>query len=495
MIHRKLLVTSCAVLALVGCAGPAPIPSLKFPRAPLTRSDKQIWYDTNGNAKADFGLLRDDSGKFNVLQYDDDEDGRPDRLYRLSDYDNAAVPHLIILLDSIPWQAVCDRYQAGDFNFFDPPVKVIPPFPSMSEQIFSRILHAPPLPGVVDDAYDQRRGSHNSGIIQRAGGYQQPWEYRVNFSPTYWEAIVSFLRPRECFYDELVKSKRALDESPDRVTIVYVPSSSGMLCKYSREGLEESLDAVQQLCLQVLYERHGAVKISMCADHGHNLIQSQNIHFEPTLKQAGFNPTDHLRGPSDVVLDLDGLVTYLGIHTTKPEEVADALLTRDEVELVTYMQQDRVIVRHHDTVAAIEYRPGRFRYAPINGDTLNYRPVYEALQSSGKLDADGYALDADWFAATVDHQFPDAPRRLWDAFHGLVVNPPTIMLTVKDGYSAGDDRLRRFITMLSTHGGLNQVNSATFLLTMTGRANKPLRSHEIIPTVEPGYELPVRIPR
>jgi hypothetical protein len=49
--------------------------------------------------------------------------------------------------------------------------------------------------------------------------------------------------------------------------------------------------------------------------------------------------------------------------------------------------------------------------------------------------------------------------------------------------------------MASTHGGLNQINSATFLLTMTGRASKPLRSADIIPTVVPGYVLPIRLQR
>ncbi|HEY7089161.1 MAG TPA: hypothetical protein VH518_13785 [Tepidisphaeraceae bacterium] len=511
---------------LAGCASPS-APSLTFPRAPLTRNDHEIWYDTNADGKPDFGLVRDESGKINLLEYDDNEDGRPDRIYRLSDYENSAVPHLVILLDSIPYQAVAERYRAGDFNFFDPPQKVIPPFPSMSEQIFSRILHAPPLPGVVDDAYDPRRNGHNSGILQRVEGYHQPWEYRCNYVATYWESVQSFLEPRKWFNIEMARARQALDTSPDRVTVVYIASSSSMLCKYARPGLDEVLDEAQRLCLQVLYERHGAVKISMCADHGHNLVKSQNIHFEQTLKAAGFNPTGKIQKPNDVVLDLDGLVTYLGIHTTEPQKVADALLTRSEIELVTYMEQDKVIVRDPRSAVGIEYRaPGRFRYFPLPwysgggqgwgpssrgtaeppplpspgvpgegievGDPLHYRPVLEALRAAGKLDADGFASDQDWFDATVDHQFPDAPRRLWDAYHGLVVDPPTIMLTVHDGYSAGDERLRQFITMLSTHGGLNQVNSATFLMTMNGRSHHPIRSFDIIPTIEPGYELPVR---
>ena len=66
------------------------------------------------------------------------------------------------------------------------------------------------------------------------------------------------------------------------------------------------------------------------------------------------------------------------------------------------------------------------------------------------------------------------------------------MLTLKDGFCSGEVALPHFITMRSTHGGLNQINSATFLMTMTGRSAKPLRSKDIMPTIEPGYVVPVR---
>ena len=66
----------------------------------------------------------------------------------LKDYANGEVPHLIILLDSIPFEAVADRYERGQFRYFDSPRKLIGTFPSLTEQIFTRILHAPPLPGM-----------------------------------------------------------------------------------------------------------------------------------------------------------------------------------------------------------------------------------------------------------------------------------------------------------------------------------------------------------
>ena len=196
-----------------------------------------------------------------------------------------------------------------------------------------------------------------------------------------------------------------------------------------------------------------------------------------------------------MVIDLGGLVTYLGLHTREPAAVAEALLSRDEVELVTYQQRDQIIVKSHRGAAAIDYRAGRFRYTAIDGDPLGYAGLADSWRQRGKTDGDGFIADEDWFPDAVDLGFPDGPRRLWDAFHGQVVNPPDVMLTLRDGFCAGDQALRRFITMQSTHGGLNQINSATFLLTMTGRAAKPLRSGQVIPTIEPSLDLTARARR
>src|SRR5439155_2771126 len=333
-----------------------------------------------------------------------------------------------------------------------------------------------------------------SGVIKRVGGYHQPWEFRCNYCAKYWEATLAYLQPQPWYQIELMRSKEALDQSPDRVTIVYFVSASAMVCRLGSKGLNESLDEIQRLCLQVLYERRGAVKISMCADHGHNLMFSKNIanDLADTLSEQGFHPSEHLRRANDVVINLDGLITYVGLHTIQPAAVTTAALKRPEIELASYLEQDHIVVRDQQGAALIEYRDGAFRYKPVDHDVLGYESVIESLRAAGKLSSDGFASDADWFAATVDHRFPDAPRRLWDAFHQLAVHPPDVMLTIHDGFCCGTPALEQFITMESTHGGLNQLNSATFVMTMTGRATKPIRSKDIIPTVEAGYVIPVR---
>jgi hypothetical protein len=176
----------------------------------------------------------------------------------------------------------------------------------------------------------------------------------------------------------------------------------------------------------------------------------------------------------------------------KPKEVAHVLAADPRIELTTHMEGERVIVETSEGTAAIECRNRRVRYVPIAGDALIYKAVIDALRAGGKADADGFASDDDWLNATLDARFPDAPRRLWDAFHGTVVNTPEVMLATKDGYCAGNPEFEKFIHMASTHGGLNQINSATFLMSMTGQTKHPIRSRDILPTIEPGYQPAVR---
>jgi hypothetical protein len=272
------------------------------------------------------------------------------------------------------------------------------------------------------------------------------------------------------------------------VTLVYLASTSGMLSQHGAEGARECLDGLEQLCLQVLYERRGAVKISALADHGHLLRGGERIDVPRILKEAGLNPADRLRDADDVVVDQDGLVNYAGIHTRRPRDVAETLAAHPGIELAIYLNGERVIVRGARGAAAVECRQGRYRYAVIDHDVLALEPVTRRFASEGKADADGFIAAADWFDATIDHEWPDAPFRLWEAFHGLVVHTPDVMITTAPGYYVGRPMFDRFIDMASTHGGLNQQDSATFVMTMTGRARRPMRSGEVIKAIEPEYD-------
>jgi hypothetical protein len=461
--------------------------NLFFPDAPLSRMPQEIRYDVNGNGRADFALQAGADNRTATLAYAHEEDGRYDRIYRIKDYAPGSVPHLIILLDSIPYQCVLDFYTAGHFSWFPPPQKVIAPFPTLSAVIFNQILQAPPLAGTNNYFYDQRVNRICNRFWDAASGEKSAWQRSLHYSAGYMREGMGFVNTRKIFSRELDSIKQALDQSPDRVTLVYVVSSAAMACRYGRQGVDDCLREVERLCLQLLWERQGALKISILADHGHNLMPSEFISIKDILNEAGFAVRDKIQSDTDVVIDTEGLVTYAGIHTRRPAAVADVLLQKPQMQLALYMQGDRVIVRDSRGSAAIEKKDGKLRYAAIDRDVLGYQPVNTLLAMSGKAGAEGFAAPNDWFTATVDHEWPNAPPRIWDAFHGIVVCPSDLMITLKDGYMSGYPLFRAFIDMASSHGGLNQANSATFLLSMTGRATRPLRSCEILQTIEPGY--------
>jgi hypothetical protein len=474
------------LLLFTGCW--APSARLSFPRSPLKQVGGLTWYDVNHDGKPGFAVSTDAGGRIDTLYYADHDDGKPDRIYHLSDYADRDVPHVIILLDSIPYQSMADAYAAGHFRWFGPPQKVIAPFPSLTEICYSDVLHAPPLPGMIDQSYDPRTKSRRSALWDRINGYSEPWERRVDYHMKYWEDGLSYLHPRPWYGAELERARAAVENSPYPVTLVYTASASSMVCKYGREGVAETLAGAEQLCLELLYQRHGAVKISLMADHGHNLMHSTNVPVDDYLQAAGLHPSDTICKDDDVVVEINGLVTYAAVQTRQPERVAEALLPHREIQLVMYMEGDRVIVRDAKASAAIECRDGKLRYVPIKGDVLNYQPVLAEMAAKGKLDAKGFASDKAWFAATVDGRWPDAPRRIWDAFHRIAVYPPQVMFTLNDGYCAGLKQYARFIDMASTHGGLNQINSATFVMTMErGRKPGPMRSRDVLQWLEPGF--------
>ncbi len=481
-----LVITAC--ICAPGCSSK----NLFFPDAPLSRMPQEISYDVNGNGRADFALQAGADNRTTSLAYAHEENGSYDRIYRLNDYETDSVPHLIILLDSIPYQCVLDFYTAGHFSWFPPPQKVIAPFPTLSAVIFNQILQAPPLAGTNNYFYDQRINRICNRFWDAATGGRTPWQRCLHYNAGYMREGLGFVKTRKIFSQELESIKQALDQSPDRVTLVYVVSSAAMVCKYGRQGVDECLREVERLCLQLLWERQGALKISILADHGHNLMPSQFVSIKNILTEAGFAVRDTIQSANDVVIDTEGLVTYAGIHTQRPAAVADVLLQKSQMQLALYMQSNRVIVRDSRGSAAIEKKGGKLRYVAIDRDVLGYQPVRAVLAMSGKADAEGFASPDDWFSATVDHELPNAPPRIWDAFHGLVVCPSDLMITLKDGYMSGYPLFRAFIDMASSHGGLNQASSVTFLLSMTGRSNRPLRSSEVLQTIEPGYMPAIR---
>jgi hypothetical protein len=470
-----------ALLAVGGCA--APSARLSFPAAPLTQTQDARQYDLDDDQEWDFALTRDDSGT-PILVYRDAASGHPDRVYRRSDHLQPDLPHCIILVDSIPFFAVRDRVEAGGFSWFDPPKKVIAPFPTMSGVIFSQIVGAPPLPSANNRYYDPIENKSHDLIWDRVFGHVNPWQERLDYRAKYWENGMAFLKPRPWFHAELERIHRTVTRSSSKQTIVYLASTSGMLSKYGSEGLQEVLDGLEQLSMQLLYEYRGAIDITIISDHGHNLIEGTRFSAEPILEDAGFNIRKRIDSINDVVLDLDGLVNYFGVHTRQPTLVADLLVNHPEVEFVVHKQGEDVVVRTSAGSATITKADNKYGFTITSGDPFGYAATIASMQQAGVASQADTASSQVWFSWTVDHEYPNVPVRLWNALHANVRFPPDVMVGIRDGHYAGDPSFEKYIQMKSTHGGLNQINSAAVILSTTGRIDEPLESRNILHTLE-----------
>lgn len=477
-------------LTALAAAGCAPSARLSFPAEPLVQDEKQRGYDTDDSGRVDFALLTDDAGRWDLLGYDDDEDGAFDRLYRLSEYDAEAVPHVVIMLDSISFATVNERYRQGDLPWFHPPAKVIAPAPNMSEVIFGMLLHAAPQPGLTHRYFDRRTGRMENLIAQMAMGRPLPMERLLDYHAAFEEGGLSYLNPRDWYGAELRRVKQTVDDNPRPLTLAYLYSSTGMVCKFGEAGANEVLEGVERLCLQLLHERRGAIQISLLADHGHTYIPPQRVDIAAHLVKSGWRVTDSPRGERDVAMDSGGLVGYAGLYTRRPAEVSRTMLELSPVQMTAYLSGGRVIVRSAAGEAAIERRDGRYRYQELTADVLGYAPV--VAQLADVADEDGFIAPDDWLAATADHQIPDAPYRLWQAFHEMVISPPDLIVFFANGYCGGIEMFEWFIDMESTHGGIDQLNSATFVMSTREGIKGPLRIRDVMPRLVPGYQPQVR---
>ena len=473
----------CLTIGLTACT---PGDRLHFEGVSPVVAKDAAYYDTNGDGLHDFQLVRPaEGGRLNELAYDDDQDGTPDRRFRMTDYRDAGaeLPHLIVLVDSIPYAALRERFDGNDFtvlSVFHEPTKLIAPFPSMSALCFSAILGAPPMPGPLNKSYDPRPqvNAVNDLIRKRLNGYRNPWQQRLHYNVNYRENTAAFIKPRPWMKVEFERARRAFDLSADRTTIVYISSTAAMMMKYGPRGLDETLDALETFVTQVLYERRGAVDISIVSDHGHNLRDTQWIDVGQALEDAGFRVVKQRQRPDDVHLEMDGLLTYCGVHTERPAAVGDALLDGlPQVETVSYIDGYDVVVRSHAGAARISLDNGRLTYTPETADVLGYGDALSGQAMTPQA----------WFDATVDHEYPDGPTRLWEAFHGRTQQTPQVMVTIQDGYCAGIEWFQWFVKMRSSHGGLNQISSAAVLMTTTGPTGPALRSGDVMDAIQPGY--------
>ena len=451
----------------------------------LTEDNGRILiYDRDGDGKTDYQQLLNPQGRKVELRFASENEA-PLKIVRIDQVLPNEVPHFIIALDGVPYELVEQCYRDGFFRLFYPPSRMISTFPSMTDLAFWKIFGGKQPVAYQANHYDPKTNRLLSGNDLYLSGEMADWanklDYRCSFK---WDAM-AYVLPQQLFEHELRSIRDILLQTTRDQVIVYSVATAGLGTRGGREAIIRYLRQIDRFCEEIVYERRGRVKISLLADHGHNMSGRGRVSFTKRLEKAGFRVRNSLEELRDVVTIKYGLVTYAAFHTHQPAAVAHVILQDPAASIACYPQDDAVIVQAIDGKAGIFHKNGRYRYRSDIGDPLMLLPILNQLKKQGKIDDDGYVEDRDLFDATVTHEYPDPLRRIWQAFHGLVKKPADLIVCLRDGWVHGS---KFFYTMIggatSTHGSLNQLNSATFVITMLGNLPTALRPEEVMPALD-----------
>jgi len=504
VVRRGISAVSGLLLAGACIAGCATSPA-RFPAPLVVRTEDAevvLAYDTNNDRRVDYWQYQGADGRKHAQAYADDPTG-PGARIELDQVPAADCPHLLLVLDGVPFDVVADMYRDGHFRLFYPPVRVVCCFPSMTDLALNELFHAGPGLGYQALYYDRAAERLSDGHATYLRGDNSPWLAHVHYRCSLaWDMLV-YLDPQTVFHHELTQIARRFAEFERGLVRTYSVGTAGLGTRGGRAAIEKYLADVDRFCEQLVYERRGAIKITLTADHGHNLTTNRRVDFDQVLRAGGYRPARRLASPRDVVTISYGLVTYAEFHTRDPAGVARCLLDQPDVEFACFPDGDQVVVLNRNGQARIRRTATGYTYDCQAGDPLGLAAVIEELRQAGKVAADGTIDEAALFALTVTggaspdssagqldtavdaSSYPDPLRRIWSAFHGLVRNPPDVIVNLRDGACHGSGFFHAMIRQVSsTHGSLNRRNSLTFALTMVGRLPPALRTDELLPAVE-----------
>lgn len=476
-----VLLAGAAATGPLGCAGPGP---KLFPPAPVWREalpdgSVERWYDTNRDRRPDYRETISPDGRLVAIAYDRNQDGQVEEDIVLDQVPEGERRHLVILLDSVPYEVAEGLWREGCFRFFRGPSRVISPFPVMTDLSFAEFFHVSPSPGVESEYYDGKRLRNGySGYIREENS---SWTACTDYHMPQLNHGNAYLSIRPWFAHELRRIQNLCLQCDRPLVIGYCVGTSGMGAAYGRQGHVDAMAMVDRFCRELIYRTRGRARFALLSDHGHHFAckVSKRIPLREELARQGYRVRNRLTRPRDIVVPEFAMVSCASIYTRAPACVARDVVTIEGVDLAAYREGDALVVVGRDGLARISRSEAGFRYQPERGDPLELRPVLASLAEAGKVGPQGYVPDRVLFEATVDHAYPDAVARLWRAFHGLVEHTPDVLVSLADGYHAGSRLQTEMIALVGVHGSLRRMSTYGFAMTSEGSLPANIRMEDL----------------
>ena len=382
---------------------------------------------------------------------------------------------LVLALDGIPHEVFVAMQARGELAQFRPAGRMISTFPSLSDVAFAQIEGGAPPPGYQVTRYDPET---NRIVGMDAGSLSERAHPKIaadSASHSVAHRLLGYVVPAALARRDLRRVATQLLDSDKPTFVAYIGTSDAVLHLKGREGAEAYLRAVDDILAdlrkQVRIRTGRDLLVDLVSDHGSTMVESKVVPVEERLAGCGFNRRDGIEGRDDMAYSLPGLVASAAMyaHPERADDAARCLAGLEGVDLVAVARKDAVGVLAGDAEGEVRLVPGdveQYAYRSVRGDPLGLLPA-GAAPGAEQVFAQDQAL-----ALTMTAPRPDVLRRVWRAFHGEVVHPATLVVSLADGYEVGNSKLRMMTKLrgghLGTHGSLTR-NASTGVIASTWR--------------------------
>jgi hypothetical protein len=385
----------------------------------------------------------------------------------------SAAPTFFLLVDAIPWDLAREVWAEGGLPGFGEPRPLVSVFPSLTEvavpSLLREIFPARP-PGYEPRWYEPETGEVHGPGDPESDAALAPLRARPHGLLA--QAAIYLLRARLAYAQIRWIGHRF--EREGGPWLGYLSATDGVGHFDGRAGLGDAFRDIASAVTEVREEharRHGVLPGAvLCSDHGMAFGALAHLPARELglrLELAGFRVG--AGGPDGAMLVPWGDVGAGVVHVDprRAADAAEAVARAPGVDLVFAREPDGFLVLGDggSTRARVHWQGETCRYAPERGDPLGYGPVCQALAEAGRL-RHGFAADADLFAHTWRHRYPDALARVQLGLGELVQHPAPVLFSMRDDCSYGPALThagsRLLGGLVGSHGALSAAQSLGF---------------------------------
>ena len=409
---------------------------------------------------------------------------------------------LLLCLDGVPFEVISEAKSRGMFDNFGEPARLLSPFPTLTNVALAEMLGATP-PNGYESLYFDREAKELRGGVRKYIGRRTPDKVPSSYmdeldyqEPLAFEFLIYVATEAVWRADMRRFRERFLSAPPARDFFGFLKATDGLLHIGGPARLAVALESLDRLLREIQRAAGSETEVVLFSDHGMNLVENRRLHLQSHLQRDGYEVVSHMRRPRGkrrVSAPAFGLCGYAALYCgeeTDRGELAESLRYLEGVDFSVYREEgDQTAVVKGALGRARIHRAERggetfYRYEQLGGDPLRLAPAAHTLGAEGRLDAEGYARDADWLARTWGHTYPDALANVYGSvYEPRVRHTADVLVSLRDGYYYGATSFSRMVRLLATHGNALRSSSHAFVMSTHRTLPTHVRSTEARPVL------------